>query len=123
MRSKKTILGAAGGALGLGGTAAALGTCCVAPWAVALLGASGAVTLARFAQYQPYILGAAAVLLSLAFYWAYRADPTCVDGSCEATSRRRLQWMVWGTAVLLGVLAVLSIWPLWWATSMSGAAP
>ena len=122
MGSKKPILGAAGGALSLGGAAAALGTCCVAPWAVALLGASGAVTLARFARYQPYVLGAAAVLLGLAFYWAYRRDPACVDGSCETTSRRRLRWAVWLTALLLAVLAVLSIWPIWWATYFPGAA-
>ena len=122
MSKKKPILGAAGGALGLGGTAAALGTCCVSPWAVALLGASGAVTLARLAQYQPYVLGAAAVLLGLAFYWAYRADPSCVDGSCEATSRRRMRWMVWIAAGLLALLAILSIWPIWWATFLSGAS-
>ena len=120
MSKKKPILGAAGGALGLGGTAAALGTCCVSPWAVALLGASGAVTLARLAQYKPYVLGAAAVLLGLAFYWAYRADPACVDGSCEATNRRRLRKIVWIAAGLLTLLAVLSIWPLWWATLLPG---
>jgi cytochrome c biogenesis protein CcdA len=123
MSKKKPILGAAGGALGLGGVAAFLGTCCVAPWAVALLGVSGAVTLARFARYQPYVLGVAAVLLGLAFFWAYRPDPGCVDGSCEATSRRRLRWTVWITAILLALLAALSIWPIWSVTYPSGVSP
>lgn len=111
MDQKKRVFGVAGGAVGLGGLAAALGTCCVAPGVVALLGVSGAVAVARFAQYRTYVLVAAAVLLGLAFYWAYRPDPACVDGSCEARSRTRLRWTVWIAAVVFAALAALSFFP------------
>ncbi|HJR72092.1 MAG TPA: mercuric transporter MerT family protein [Luteimonas sp.] len=111
MNEKRRVFGVAGGAVGLGGLAAALGTCCVAPGAVALLGVSGAIALARVAQYRPYILMAAAVLLGLAFYWAYRPDPACADGSCEARSRSRLRWTVWIAAAVLATLAALSFFP------------
>ena len=115
MSDRKRVFGVAGGAVGLGGVAAALSTCCVAPWAVALVGVSGAVTLARLASYQPYVLAAAAVLLGLAFYWAYRADPVCVDGSCEATNRKRLRWVVWIAALFLAVLTAVSYLPDLWS--------
>ena len=48
MSEKTRVIGSAGGALGLGAFAAAIGACCGLPWAVALLGVSGAVALARF---------------------------------------------------------------------------
>jgi hypothetical protein len=47
MSEKARVLGTAGGALGLGAFAAAIGACCGFPWAVALLGVGGAVALAR----------------------------------------------------------------------------
>lgn len=108
---QKRVLGFAGGAVGLGGVAAALAGCCAAPWAVAVLGVTGAVMLARFASYQPYILAAAGLLLAVAFYWAYRPDPACTDGSCEARSRRRLRWAVWAAAFVLTGLAMLTQYP------------
>ena len=113
MKQNKRAFGLAGGAVGLSGVAATLAGCCAAPWAVALLGVSGAVMLARVASYQPYILGAAALLLGWAFYWAYRKDATCVEGTCEANSRRRLRWTVWIAAVLVTGLALLSLSPLY----------
>lgn len=113
MAGNKRIFGAAGGAVGLGGLAAALGTCCVAPWAVALLGVSGAVTLARLARYQPYILVAGAVLLGLTFLWAYRPVADCADGSCEPATRRRLRWIAWISAFLFAAVAAASLYPLY----------
>lgn len=47
MTEKVHVLDTAGGALGLGRFAAAIGACCAFPWAVALFGVSGAVALAR----------------------------------------------------------------------------
>lgn len=111
MDAKKRVVGVAGGAVGLGGLAAALGTCCVAPWAVTVLGVSGAITLARLAKVQPYLLLAAVVLLGMAFYWAYRPQPACADGSCEPTQRRRLRWVVWIAAVAFSAFAWLSLFP------------
>jgi hypothetical protein len=59
MVEKVKVFGAAGGAVGLGGFAALLGLCCSVPWAVALLGVSGAIALARLAFLLPYSLAAA----------------------------------------------------------------
>ena len=109
MAKNKRIWGAAGGAVGVGGVAAALGTCCVAPWAVTLLGVSGAVTLARLAAYQPYVLAAGGVLLALAFYWVYRPEPVCDDGSCEPANRRRQRVIVWAAAAVFAVVGAISI--------------
>ena len=47
LSEKGRVIGTAGAALGLGAFAAAVGACCALPWAVALLGVSGAVALAR----------------------------------------------------------------------------
>jgi hypothetical protein len=82
MTEKARIAGAAGGAVGMGAFAAVLGTCCVAPWAVSLLGVSGAVTLARMSFLKPYLLGGTAAALALSFWLAYRPAPVCADGSC-----------------------------------------
>jgi hypothetical protein len=101
------VVGAAGGAVGLSAVAAVLGTCCVAPWAVSLIGVAGAVALARFAAWAPVFIGGALLLLGLAFYFAYRPRPACADGSCDATGQRRLRWVAWaGALVVAGAFAV-----------------
>ncbi len=101
------VIGAAGGAVGLSALAAALGTCCVAPWAVSLVGVAGAVALARLASLAPYLIGGAAVLLGVAFYFAYRPLPVCADGTCDTTTQRRLRRVAWaGACVVACVLAV-----------------
>ncbi len=108
MMEKARIAGAAGGAVGMGAFAAALGTCCVAPWAVSLLGVSGAVALVHLSFLKPYLLGGAAALLALSFWLAYRPVRVCADGSCEAQSRRNLRITVWIAAGLVGALIVAS---------------
>ena len=47
MSEKTRVIGTAGGALGLGAFAAAIGACCGLPWAVA---STGAPALPRHAQ-------------------------------------------------------------------------
>jgi cytochrome c biogenesis protein CcdA len=111
MSENKRVIGAASGALGLGAFAAALGTCCIAPWAVSVLGVSGAVALARLAVLQPYALIVAGVLLGVAFFWAYRPAPVCADGTCATTSKRRLRWTVWIATVVVAILAVSALMP------------
>ena len=111
MNDNKRTMGAAGSAVGMGTLAAVLGTCCVAPWAVGLIGVSGAVTLARVARLQPYFLIVAAAMLAMAFYWAYRPLPVCADGECATTSRRKLRWVVWMAAIVVGVLATAALDP------------
>ena len=92
----------------MGALAAALGACCVAPWAVSLLGVSGAIALVRLSFLKPYLLGGAALLLAVSFWLAYRPLPVCADGSCEATNRRNLRLTVWLAAAVFAALVITS---------------
>lgn len=98
------ILGATGGAMGLSALALAFGACCVAPWAVALLGVGGAVMLARLAVLQPYLVAVTLALLGFGFWQAYRRRPASPDGTCAVENRNRLRVAVW-----LGALIVVSV--------------
>lgn len=102
------VIGAASGAVGLGALAAALGTCCVAPWAVSIVGVAAAVALARLAYLEPILLGGAALLLGVAFYFAYRPLPACEDGSCDRSSQRRLRRIAWFGACVVTCVLVLT---------------
>lgn len=109
MRDRARVIGAAGGALGLGGLAAALGLCCTVPWAVALLGVTGAVAFARLAFLLPYALVGAAAFLGVGFWWAYRQPVACADDTCAPARRRPLQWIVWIATVFVAALAVIAL--------------
>jgi hypothetical protein len=108
MSDSRRVAGAAGGALGLGAFAALFGTCCVAPWTVGLLGAGGAIALARLSFLQPYLIAGTLGLLGIAFWWAYRPQPACGGVACSAPSRRPLRWIVWSACLLIGALAVMT---------------
>jgi hypothetical protein len=112
MREKARVIGSAGGALGLGALAAAIGACCGLPWAVALLGVSGAVALARLSFLLPYALAGSGVLLGVAFWWAYRPPAVCADDSCSPAARRPLRWIVWAAALLVSGLAIYALIPV-----------
>jgi len=109
MSEKTRVIGTAGGALGLGAFAAVLGACCGLPWAVALLGVSGAVALARLSFMLPYALFGAGALLAAAFWWAYRPVTDCADDTCDPENRRLLRWIVWTGAVLVVGLATVAL--------------
>jgi hypothetical protein len=109
MSEKARVIGSAGGALGLGAFAAVVGSCCGLPWAVALLGVSGAVMLARLSFLLPYALFGAGLLLTVAFWWAYRPLAVCADGACNPRYRRPLRRIVWGAAVLVVGLAIVAL--------------
>ncbi|MGH8235890.1 MAG: mercuric transporter MerT family protein [Steroidobacteraceae bacterium] len=109
MGEKLKVAGAAGGAVGLGGFAAALGLCCGVPWAVALLGVTGAVALARLAFLLPYALAGAAVLLGFGFWLVYR-EPACDGDACDIAQRRRPpQWLMWVAVLFVFGLAVMAV--------------
>ena len=108
MGERTRVIGTAGGALGLGAFAAAIGACCGLPWAVALLGVSGAVALARLSFLLPYALLGAGALLAVAFWWVYRPLAVCTDGTCNPVSRRPLRRIVWAAAVLVVGLATVA---------------
>jgi hypothetical protein len=109
MSEKRRVIGAAGGALGLGGFAAALGLCCSLPWAVALLGVGGAVAFARLAFLMPYALIASVALLAVGFWWAYRPLRHCADGRCAPESRRSSRLVVWIAAIIVGAFASVAL--------------
>ena len=110
MTSKARFAGATGGAIGMSAFAAALGTCCVAPWVVSLLGVSGAIALVRLSFLKPYLLGGAVLLLAMAFWLAYRPMPVCAaDGLCETTSRRNLRGAVWIAAFVVAALVIMTM--------------
>lgn len=109
MSDRARVIGVTGGALGLGGFAAALGLCCTVPWAVALLGITGAIAFARLAFLLPYALIGAAALLAVGFWVAYRPVAACVDDRCAAASRRGIRWTVWTATAVVCALAVVAL--------------
>jgi hypothetical protein len=116
MPAKPPIIATAGGALGLGAFAAAVGGCCGAPWAVALIGVSGAIALARLAFLLPYALIGSAVLLGAAFWWAYRPARVCADEAAARSGRRAVRAFLWIALLLVAALGTLAL-------SSAGAAP
>jgi hypothetical protein len=90
--------------MGLSALALAFGACCVAPWAVALLGVGGAVMLARLAALQPYVVAVTLALLCLGFWYAYRRRPATPDGTCSVNNRKGLRVAVW-----IGALIVIAV--------------
>jgi hypothetical protein len=105
------VIGATGGAVGLGAVAAVLGTCCVAPWAVSLIGVAGAVALARLTVFAPFLIAGSIALSAVAFYFAYRPLPVCADDACETTSRRRLRRIAWAGACIVTATLAISVAP------------
>jgi mercuric ion transport protein len=102
-------VGVTGGAVGLSALALAFGVCCVAPWAVTLLGVAGAVLLARLAFIQPYVVAATIVLLGIGFWFVYRRPRT--DAPCDVVQQRRLRWLVWVVATLVIAIDIASFAP------------
>jgi mercuric ion transport protein len=109
MSEKPQIVGVTGGALGLSAVALAFGVCCVAPWAVTLLGVAGAVLLARLAIFQPYVVAATLILLGIGFWFVYRQP--AAQATCDVAQRRRLRWLVWSAAILVIIIDVASFAP------------
>ncbi|HWE06797.1 MAG TPA: hypothetical protein VG274_08820 [Rhizomicrobium sp.] len=112
MNEKPKILGVTGGAVSLSALALAFGACCVSPWAVTLLGVSGAVLLARLAVVQPYVVALTLVLVGLGFWFAYRRAPSVRGAACAAGNRLGLQWLVWIAALIVIAADVVSFAPL-----------
>ena len=97
----RKIVASTGGAISLSAIAAFIGFCCAGPWAVAILGVSGAVAMARWQPLSPYILVAAGAMLAWAFWRAYRSPPVCADGSCPSRASSRMKYLLWPSALLL----------------------
>jgi mercuric ion transport protein len=109
MTEKPAVVGVTGGALGLSALALAFGVCCVAPWAVTLLGVAGAVLLARLAFFQSYVVAATILLLGFGFWFVYRPPRTAVV--CDVAQQRRLRRFVWSAAIIVIAIDVASFAP------------
>jgi hypothetical protein len=108
MTEKVRICSTMSGAVGLGSLAAALGLCCTVPWAVTLLGVTGAVAFARLALLLPYALIGAAALLTYAFWLVYRQKPLA-EGARAVRQLHSLRWMVWIAGFAVSALAVVAL--------------
>jgi hypothetical protein len=108
MLERMKTLASSGGAVGLSAFASLVGLCCIGPWTVALLGVSGAVSLARWQPFRPYMLTAAGVLLAWAFWRTYRLRRACHAGACADKRPGVVMYVTLGLAVSLLLLAVFA---------------
>ena len=114
MKPRNRIVSAASGTLSVAGLAWIVGGCCGVPWLVAVVGVSGAVTLARLAPAAPFLWVAAAVLLATSLWWTFRPRPVCADGTCERPPSWPLRLLAILAAVGVAFFFVLShAWKLW----------
>jgi hypothetical protein len=108
MQDRKKIIVSGGGAVGLSFFASMVGLCCIGPWSVALLGVSGAVSMARWQPLRPYILGVAGIILIWAFWRTYRLRRVCTAAGCPHRGPGpAMHISLWLSALLL-VLAMFS---------------
>lgn len=105
--------------VGAVGSAFASALCCAGPILYVTLGV-GAGLAGTFAPLRPWFLAAAALLLGLGFYGAYRRSPeACVaDGECETEedarrTLRRRRIGLWASAGLVLVFATFPTWSAW----------
>jgi hypothetical protein len=83
-----------------------VGLCCIGPWSVALLGVSGAVSMARWQPMRPYILGIAGVMLIWAFWRTYRLRRVCLATGCaDQRPRPAMHISLWLSVLLLALAA------------------
>lgn len=102
MLETKKILASGGGAVGLSVFASFVSLCCIGPWTVALLGISGAVSMAHWQPYRPYILAVAGGILAWGFWRTYRLRRACMAEGCE--DQKPGLWMhasLWLSSALL----------------------
>lgn len=111
MNDKPKILGATGGAVALSALALAFGACCVAPWAVGLLGVGGAVLLARLAGLQSPVVAVTLMLVGLGFWYAYRSRSGVKGETCSIADRKSLRIAVWIGALIVICVDIASYLP------------
>ena len=108
MQDSKRIFASGAGAVSLSLFASMVGLCCIGPWSVALLGVSGAVSMARWQPVRPYILGIAGVMLIWAFWRTYRLKRVCLAAGCaDRSPGLAMHISLWLSALLL-VLAMFA---------------
>lgn len=93
----------------VGGVIAAIvaSLCCIGPVLLVMLGVGSIGAFAAFETYRPYLIGATAVLLALAFYVTYRKrEVKCEDGTCKIESVGKWGKIGVWSATLLAVIAI-----------------
>ena len=105
MREDKKLAATSGSAIGISAIASFIGLCCLGPWAVALLGVSGAVAMAKWQPIRPYRLGLAVIMLLWAFWRVYGPPrkKLCDAGLCAARPSLWLQGSLWLATILIGL--------------------
>ncbi len=105
MREDKKLAATSSSAIGISAIASFIGLCCIGPWAVALLGVSGAVAMAKWQPIRPYILGLAVIMLLWAFWRVYGPPrkKLCDAGLCAARPSLWLQGSLWLATILIGL--------------------
>lgn len=111
MSDKPKILGVSAGAVALSALALAFGACCVAPWAVAVLGVGGAVMLARLAGLQSAVVVVTLLLVALGLWYAYRRPSHVEGGTCPAEDRKGLRVALWIAVLIVIGVDVVSYLP------------
>jgi hypothetical protein len=103
MKEDKKLAVTGGGSAGISALASFIGLCCIGPWAVAIFGVSGAVTMARWQPLRPYLLGAAVMMLLWAFWRVYGPPrrKLCAAGLCPSRPSVWLQASLWLSAALI----------------------
>ena len=109
MNDMKKIVASSGGAVGLSLLTSMVGLCCIGPWAVTLLGVSGAITMAQWQPLRPYVLVFAGAMLAWAFWRTYRLRRACLATGCEERKPGLgMQASLWLATLLLVVSAFAS---------------
>ena len=92
-------------------TSMASSICCIGPLAITLLGVNGAILGAIIKPYRPYLLTAALLLLTFA-YWRLKFPRASKNGAtCSIKAMRqqktvlRVGFAIWIAAVLIGYAA------------------
>lgn len=102
MEDGKKVAASSGAAVALSAFASFVGLCCIGPWTVALLGVSGAISMARWQPFRPYILAVAALALAWGFWRTYRLRKVCLVEGCEDKKPGlAMHLMLWLSAALL----------------------
>jgi mercuric ion transport protein len=90
--------------------------CCIIPFALFVLGISGAWigNLTALAPYKPYFVGATLAFLGLGFYLVHRRPrvASCAEGSycARPASHRIAKAGLWAAAVLVVLAMTFSYW-------------
>lgn len=89
-------------------------SCCVVPVALLIVGFTSLGPFAILMRYRSMTLSFSFVMLVAAFYVVYRpqAEEDCANGVCTPKKLRRQRQIVWSSAVLMVIFAILASAPI-----------